>query len=116
MPDVPIRSLDLLTEQDSYYYGHHRSIVLPVWRAIYADESATRLYFDPRTGELLSKVDEAGRAFRWLHSGLHRLDFAVLRERPLWDVVMLPLLAGVALLCALGLWMGIRRLRRLRRV
>jgi len=39
----------------------------------------------------------------WLHQGLHRLDFAaVLRARPLWDLIMLLLMSGVTLLCVTG--------------
>ena len=36
--------------------------------------------------------------------------------RPLWDLLMLPLIAGISLLCALGVWMGWRRLTRRERV
>ena len=57
-------------------------------------------------------VDSGSRGFRWWHLALHRLDLPALRERPLWDLVTLPLLAGVALVCLLGAWMGVRRLRR----
>ena len=31
---------------------------------------------------------------RWLEHGLHSLDFAGIRRRPLWDVLTLLLLAG----------------------
>ena len=51
------------------------------------------------------------RAYRWWHYGLHRLDFAGLNARPIWDFVMLPLITGISLLCLLGVWMGVRRLR-----
>ena len=47
---------------------------------------------------------------------LHRLDFAGLNARPLWDALMLPLIAGIALVCGLGVWMGWRRLTRHERV
>ncbi|MFC4254489.1 peptidase [Altererythrobacter xixiisoli] len=110
-PDVPLASAEMITRADAYYYGHHTDVVLPAYRAIYADEGQTRLYFDPRSGEVVSFSDSTSRLYRWLHYGLHRLDFAVLRERPLWDAVMLPLLAGVSALCLLGVWMGVRRLR-----
>jgi uncharacterized iron-regulated membrane protein len=79
---------------------------------IYADKARTRLYFDPRTGELVDYVDPAARGFRWWHLALHRLDFSAISARPLWDAVMLVLLAGVALVCGIGAWMGGRRLLR----
>jgi hypothetical protein len=54
--------------------------------------------------------DSDTRWYRWLHRGLHTLDFAaVLHIRPLWDVLMIVLLAGVAGLCGTGTWLGWRR-------
>ena len=78
----------------------------------YANADETRLYLDPRTGELIGYADAPSRAYRWWHYGLHRLDFSGLNARPLWDILMLPLMAGISLLCLLGMWIGWRRLRR----
>jgi hypothetical protein len=111
-PATPVASARTIVAPDAYHYGHKREPLLPAWRVIYADEDATRLYFDPRTGELVNFVDAETRAYRWWHLGLHRLDFPVLRSRPLWDLVTVPLLIGVSLLCLLGVWMGGRRLMR----
>jgi hypothetical protein len=48
---------------------------------------------------------------RWLHCGLHRLDFVqALRQRPAWDIVVVPPMLGVSLLCLIGLLLGGRRL------
>lgn len=114
MPGVPLRSAGLITRPDAYHYPHHNTaVVLPVFRAIFADPQETRIYLDPRTGEMVNYVDGAKRSYRWLHYGLHRLDFAALgTRRPLWDGLMLPLLAGVAVLCLIGTWLGFRRLFR----
>jgi len=111
-PATPVASARTIGEPDAYHYGHKSEPVLPAYRVIYANADETRLYFDPRTGELINYVDAQARAFRWWHLGLHRLDFPVLRSRPLWDLVTLPLLIGVSLLCVLGVWMGVRRLMR----
>lgn len=111
-PTTRIASSAMITEPDAYHYGHKSEPLLPAYRVIYANEDETRLYFDPRTGELINFVDAETRAFRWWHLGLHRLDFPVLRSRPLWDIVTVPLLIGVSLLCCLGVWMGVRRLMR----
>ena len=112
-PGVPLASAGLIEEGDAYHYSHHSDpAILPAFRAIYADADAIRVYLDPRTGELIDFVDSSSRGFRWWHLALHRLDFAGLNARPLWDALMLPLMAGIAVLCGLGVWMGVRRLRR----
>lgn len=104
--------LDRLTAEDNYHYGHKTAAKLPVWRAALADDQRTRLYIDPDTGALIRAVDSNGRRFRWLMNGLHSLDLPGLRARPLWDLVVLPLLAMVTLVCATGTWMGIGKIRR----
>ena len=111
-PGVPLAWQGTIEEGDAYHYSHHTRAILPAWRVIYGNDDETRLYFDPRTAELIGFADAPARAFRWWHYGLHRLDFAGLNARPLWDVVMLPLIAGISLLCGLGVWMGFRRLTR----
>lgn len=108
----PLASLTLLREEDSYYYAHKFSAPLPVWRAILADAERTRLYIDPVSGRLIRAFDGNGRSFRWLQNGLHSLDLPLLRKRPVWDIVVLPLLAMVTLVCATGTWMGVGRIRR----
>lgn len=111
-PDVPIESLVLLHEEDAYYFGHKADVALPVYRAIVDDAEKTRYYFDAATAQLVLRVDRPAKLYRWLHYGLHRLDFAAaMRIRPLRDLLMLPLLAGVTLLCAMGCWVGYRHLR-----
>ena len=53
------------------------------------------------------------RVERWLYNGLHSLDFAFwYNRRPLWDVAMIVLLLGGLTTSSLGLFLGIRRLRR----
>jgi uncharacterized iron-regulated membrane protein len=111
-PDVRISSAQTIAEGDAYHYSHHTPAILPAFRVIYANADETRLYFDPRTGELISYADAPSRAYRWWHYGLHRLDFSGLNARPLWDFIMLPLIAGISVLCLLGVWMGWRRLAR----
>jgi PepSY-associated TM region len=106
----------LLTEEDSYYFSHHRDRVsLPVYRMVLHDGSATRYYIDAVSGMLTAKIDRSARAYRWLHEGLHRLDFtAALRGRPQWDALMLLLMSGVTTVCATGAYLGYRRLLRRR--
>jgi hypothetical protein len=105
--------LELLAEGDDYFYRHKGDAVpLPVLRTVLQGPEATRLYLDPVTGALLRAVDGPQRSFRWWHSALHRLDFRALRWRPLWDVVVLTLLAGATLVTMTGAWMSWRVIRR----
>lgn len=116
-PDAAIREARLLETEDAYYFGHHGEVELPVYRVIVEDDEATRYYLDPVSGALLGKLDADARAYRWLHQGLHRWDFAPgLRARPLWDVVVIALMAGVAAACLTGAYMGVRHLVRRKRV
>lgn len=111
-PDANIDELVLLDTEDAYYFGHKAAVRLPVYRAILDDAERTRYYFDADTGLLLSRIDRPGKQYRWLHHGLHRLDFAsLLRSRPIWDIVILPLLIGVSGLCLIGCWIGYRHIR-----
>jgi hypothetical protein len=59
---------------------------------------------------LVAKMDRDARGYRWLHEGLHRMDFtAALRGRPQWDVLTLLLMSGVTVLCVSGAYLGFRR-------
>jgi hypothetical protein len=103
--------LELLQGEDDFYFSHHNVAALPVYRLIAA--TGTRYYFDSVSGMLVAKQDSQARAYRWLHEGLHRLDFtAALRSRPLWDVLMLLLMSGVTVVSATGAYLGYRRLTR----
>ena len=110
-PDASLHSLELIETEDAYYFGHKTKVALPAYRAILDDDEATRYYFHGSTGELLARIDRPAKLYRWLHHGLHRLEFtAALRSRPVWDIVILPLLAGVTFVCVIGSWVGYRRL------
>lgn len=109
---VPAGKAELLTSEDEYWYSVGRDrVVLPVIRVQSTD--GTRYYLDAISGELLQKMDDSTRWYRWLHSGLHRMDFsAVVRARPVRDLLMWLLLSGATVVCATGAWLGVRRLRR----
>ena len=101
----------LMSDEDNLYFSHHRDVVaLPVYRMILPGPG-TRYYVDPVAGTLVAKLDANARGYRWLHQGLHRLDFTPsLRGRPQWDVLMLVLLSGVTAVCVTGAYLGFRRL------
>jgi hypothetical protein len=114
-----IASQEILAQEDDFYYVHHgyhaehASLELPVYRIVLADEDATHIYLNPATGQLVRYVDGSTRWYRWLHSGLHSFDFSAgLRKRPLWDIVVLVLLAGATIACFTGAWLSVRRIGR----
>jgi uncharacterized iron-regulated membrane protein len=106
----------LVNDEDDYYYPRQRrrfeQVVLPVYRVIINDDEQTRYYLNPNTGDIVQRVDAAGRWRRWLFSGLHRLDFAAwMRARPFRDVMMwLTLLGGLAA-SGTGMYLGMRRVQ-----
>jgi len=113
VPGVPILESTLLTEYDSYYYSRQRLTPLPVLRVKFGDPAETWVYIDPSNSQVLSEIPRLARLERWLYNGLHSLDFAFwYHRRPLWDVVMLVLCLGGLTTSGLGVWMGVRRLRR----
>jgi hypothetical protein len=68
---------------------------------------------DAATGALLQTTDASRRAYRWLQSGLHRLDFPALASRPILRTALIVALCGIGLLFSLtGLVIGMRRLWR----
>jgi uncharacterized iron-regulated membrane protein len=102
---------ELMTQGDAYYYSHRaHPAPLPVYRIILNNEQRTRYYLDPVSGIPLGSLDSNARRYRWLHQGLHTLDFSpVLRARPVWDLLMLSLLSGVTVVCVTGAYLGLRR-------
>ena len=112
---TPIESQGLVSEEDAYYFafGTGDPPPFPIYRIILNDAEHTRYYLDPSTGVLLRKVDADGRGYRWLFSGLHRLDFAAwLRSRPIWDIIMLVLLLGGIGITATGSYLALSRIKR----
>ena len=88
-----VRSLDLLTSADRYYYSHHEEREFPVYRLTLDDGGL--VYVSAQTGSVLRSIDDAGKSYRWIFNALHSLDInAALRSRPFWDVLMLVLLGG----------------------
>lgn len=113
VPDVPIVETTLLTEYDSYYYSRGRQTPLPVLRVKFADPDRTWVYIDPEMSQLLASVHRFSRVERWLFNGLHSLDFSFwYNKRPIWDIGMILLSLGGIASSGIGLWVGIKRVRR----
>ncbi|MEJ0098331.1 MAG: PepSY domain-containing protein [Pseudomonadota bacterium] len=109
--DTHLASVDTLADGDVYYYARGDAVELPVYRATLEDAQHTRVYIGAKTGNFRI-VDRDARQARWLEDGLHGLDFPGLQRRPLWDIIVLLLLAGVTASCITGGWMAIQRIRR----
>ncbi len=113
-----VERIDLLERYDAYYADRSGGLPLPVVRVIYRDRPRTWLYFDPARALVVRREERSSRANRWLYRAAHRLDFpGFATRRPLWDVVVVSLLAGGLLLSASPVLPALRRFRAfLRRV
>jgi len=115
-PQATLLETAILDEEDAYYFEHHEPREFPVYKVVLDDDQRRHYYLSAVDGRIQQKVDGNLRWYRWLFYGIHRGDFTALtRSRPLWDLFMVPLLAGVTLICATGTWMGWRRLEFSRR-
>jgi hypothetical protein len=115
VPDGRMTEAQLLRTADSYWYSIDGDIPLPVLQLRFDDSRNTWLYLDPRTGELLARMDERRRLYRWLFDMLHRWDLGPLvRNAParallIWIASLLGLVTSAS-----GLVIGWRRLARCR--
>ena len=101
----------MIQGDDNYYFNHHEQRIFPVWRVLLDDAAGTRYYLNTLNGQILEKFDGNRQWYRWLFLGLHRGDFSrLLRTRPIWDVWILILLAGVTAGTATGAYLGFKRL------
>ncbi len=91
LPESKLISVELLTNEDDYYYSrHNRYRPLPVYRAKFDDLDNSWFHIDGTNGQVLNRVDNASRRERWLYNSLHSLDFQFLiQRRPLWDIVVI---------------------------
>ncbi len=111
-PDSRIVGVDRLTEEDVYWYSHHRKRPLPVLRVQFDDTKNTWLFINPATGEIAGMSDSSERTYRWLFNFLHDYDLPVLlRNQPARDLVWLLSIAGL-IISVSGVVVGWRTLAR----
>jgi PepSY-associated TM region len=110
-----VRRVDWISAYDAYYYARHgREMHLPAWRVAFDDHAQSVVYLDPVSANPVGFVDADTRAWRWLRDGLHSIDVPALNNRrPLWDAVVLPLMIGGTVSAVTGVWLLVRRLRRI---
>jgi hypothetical protein len=112
-PASRIASFDRLTEEDIYWYSHHRRRPLPVMRAEYDDANGTWLFIDPATGEIAGLSDYSARTYRWLFNFLHDYDLPILlRNQPARDLLVWLLSIGGLIISISGVVLGWRTLAR----
>jgi PepSY-associated TM region len=81
----------------------------PVYRSICGD---VWVDIDGGTGAILERLDSSRRSYRWLYSGLHTLDFPMLRDHPtLRSTLIIALCALGFVFSATGAVIGWRRMR-----
>lgn len=113
-----LRGIELQTAYDLYYYSRDAHTMmggsakpLPVLRAEFSDSQASWAYIDPHTGAVVGRSDSGKRTSRWLFAMLHSWDWLPLLERrPLWDVLLILLSIGGAVMSITGVVIGWRRL------
>jgi hypothetical protein len=112
LPNAAMTARLRLQEFDDYWYSHHNERVLPVLRVGFDDAAENWFYIDPRNGDILGRIDNSRRAYRWLFNALHSLDFPpLLRHRPAWDIAVLLLSLIGMIISTSGVVIGWRRLR-----
>lgn len=74
------------------------------------------VYFDSRTGRMLTVMDDSRASYEWVYYALHTFKFPGLAERPVLRqiIVLIPLLAGFAFSIT-GVVIGWKRIRRFQR-
>ena len=78
LPQAGITERQILREYDAYWYAHHHDRELPVLRAVFDDDAKTWFNISPITGDIVGRVDDRRRTYRWLFNALHSFDFQVL--------------------------------------
>ena len=113
VPGGHIIESQLLTNYDSYYYSQDEQRPLPILRAKFDDPKQTWVYIDPAMGQVAGQLHRGDRIQRWLYHGLHSLDFSFwYRNRTVWEIGMIVLNLGGAVVSGIGLWVGLKRLGR----
>jgi uncharacterized iron-regulated membrane protein len=113
LPESHLASRLSLGHYDAYWYAHHHDRELPVLRAAFDDEAKTWFHISPITGDILGRIDNSRRSYRWIFNALHSFDFPLLLAyRPAWDIVVWLLsLLGMTISVS-GVVIGWRYLRK----
>lgn len=113
LPDARPVLQQVVQDEDDYWYSHHNRRFLPVLRIGFDDVDETWFHIDPLSGDILGRLDDSRRSYRWLFNALHSFDFRfLLRYRPAWDILLWSMsIVGLAMSVS-GVVIGWRHLRR----
>jgi uncharacterized iron-regulated membrane protein len=113
LPDAHLTERLPLRQYDAYWYAHHNARELPILRAVFDDEARTWFHISPITGDIVGRIDDSRRTYRWLFNALHSFDFQLLlMYRPAWDIVVVLLSILGTIVSVSGVVIGWRYLRR----
>lgn len=102
----------LINAYEAYYVDRHGRLPLPALRIRLNDPDESLFYIDPKTARVVQSYGHASRWNRWLYHGLHSFDLPLLyRNRPLWDILVIALMAGGTWLCVTAVVIAVRRIR-----
>jgi uncharacterized iron-regulated membrane protein len=112
LPDHALIDRERIEHDDRYWYSHHEHAQLPVLRVGFDDAEHSWFYLDPKSGAVLSFLDDGARRYRWWFNALHRLDFTwLLAYRWFWHFIIIALCAMGLTTSLSGIVIGWRRLR-----
>jgi PepSY-associated TM region len=113
MKQAEITEARVVTHYEAYYLDRRHQRPLPALFIRLNDKERSMYYIDPKTARVVEAYDAGSRWNRWLYHGFHSLDFPWLYEyRPVWDILMLALLAGGTWLCITSIILAAQVLAR----
>jgi hypothetical protein len=98
-----------IVDSDDNYLSPASMPNAPVYRSVCGN---VWFHVDAASGAILERFDPSRRAYRWLYSGLHTMDFPMLSAHPTLRGALIVILCGCGFIFSLtGVVIGWRRLR-----
>jgi hypothetical protein len=105
-------TVETVAADDAYYVAPSERQA-PLYRLRCSDARHTWFHVDGASGQIIEKVDDSRRWYRWLYSALHTFDLPWLVAHPLLRTLLIvSLCLGGLLFSVTGIVIGWRRLRR----
>lgn len=112
-PGIMVQSVGQLQSNDLYRKLRESELPDSTIRVKLNDRDDTWVHVDGASGDIVSVMNRGRRLYRWLFNGLHSFDFpGLVDRRPLWDAVILSLLALGFIFSLTGAYLGMRHLKR----